>query len=93
VAPWGRLPIDAILRLLTSPRSLGRLARAAWRFRRHGWYRRPPFLPVPSAAYLEWRLATAYREAGAGPEPAELERYLTWSEGLLSADRPWEFEE
>lgn len=24
------------------------------------WYRRPPFLPIPPADYLNWRLKTAY---------------------------------
>jgi hypothetical protein len=24
------------------------------------WYRRPPFIPVPPPAYVEWRLKTAY---------------------------------
>jgi hypothetical protein len=51
---------------------------AAWRFRRSGWYRRPPFLPLPPAAYLDWRMHTAYGESGE-PRPEEVGRYLRWS--------------
>lgn len=51
---------------------------AAWRFRRSDWYRRPPFLPLPPAKYIDWRMHTAYGDA-AGPEPEDLERYLSWS--------------
>jgi len=66
-------------RALTRPRLLALLARNAWRFRARGWWRRWPFLPLPPAEYLDWRLHTAYGDEGAGPEPEELERYLRWS--------------
>lgn len=55
---------------------------AAWRFRARDWYRRPPFLPLPSAAYLEWRLHTAYGEGGEEPDAAALERYLRWTSDM-----------
>jgi hypothetical protein len=25
-----------------------------------GWYRKPPFLPIPPRNYVQWRLRTAY---------------------------------
>ncbi len=47
-----------------------------------GWWRHRPFLPVPSRAYLEFRLLTAY---GSEPRPEEgvdlagdLVTYLEW---------------
>lgn len=55
------------------------LARAAWRFRHRDWHRRFPFLPLPSARYLEWRMHTAYGDEGAGPDVRELRRYLGWT--------------
>lgn len=55
------------------------MLRAAWRFRARGWYRRPPFLPVPPADYIAWRLHTAYGDEGALPPAADLGRYLEWS--------------
>lgn len=51
---------------------------AAWRFRRSDWYRRAPFLPLPPAEYLDWRMHTAYGKSG-GPRPEEIVRYLRWS--------------
>ncbi|MEO5511802.1 MAG: hypothetical protein ABIV28_05020, partial [Longimicrobiales bacterium] len=50
---------------------------AGWRFRRRHWYRIPPFLPVPTPEYMEWRMYTAYGPDGE-PTPIELERYLRW---------------
>ena len=64
---------------LTSPRILPDLLRAAWAFRADGWYRTPPFLPVPSRSYMRWRMETAYGDPDAVPPLDELRRYLTWS--------------
>jgi hypothetical protein len=69
-----RLVSLAIARPGLWPTMLG----AAWRFRRSGWYRRAPFLPLPPAEYLDWRMHTAYGESGE-PRREELERYLRWS--------------
>ncbi len=44
-----------------------------------GWWRRRPFLPVPAADYLRFRLETAYGGAGdQAPRPADLVTYLRW---------------
>jgi hypothetical protein len=61
------------------PRLVLPLLAAAWRFRAHGWYRRPPYLPVPPREYIAWRLHTAYGSEDALPPARELERYLAWS--------------
>jgi hypothetical protein len=69
---------------------------AAWRFRARGWYRQPPFLPLPPAEYVAWRLHTAYGDEDAVPPVRELARYVRWSdrfgrggpERLKSAPRP-----
>jgi hypothetical protein len=46
---------------------------------RPGWWRRPPFLPVPDPSYLRFRLETAYGGAGDHPpEPADVVAYLRW---------------
>ena len=70
--------IGPVLRLALRPRLLLLLVRAGWRFRSRGWYRRPPFLPLPPAEYMDWRMHTAYGEEEALPSPRELERYLRW---------------
>ena len=43
-----------------------------------GWWRRAPFLPVPSGAYLQFRLVTQYGDPGARPSPRDVVDYLAW---------------
>jgi hypothetical protein len=51
-----------------------------------GWWRRPPFLPLPSPDYLRFRLQTAYGGAGdQDPEPADVVTYLRWCRSLPRA--------
>ena len=64
---------------LARPGMIPDLLAAAWAFRRRGWYRRAPFLPLPSPSYLRWRMETAYGDADAVPSPDELRRFLRWS--------------
>ena len=44
----------------------------------NGWWRRWPFLPVPSGDYLRFRLVTQYGSADHRPEPVDVLNYLTW---------------
>jgi hypothetical protein len=43
-----------------------------------GWWRRPPFLPLPDRDYLGFRLVTAYGDPDRSPEPDDLLAYLRW---------------
>ena len=44
-----------------------------------GWWRRPPFLPLPAPDYLRFRMETAYGGAGDQVPPArDLVTYLRW---------------
>jgi len=54
------------------------LARAGWRLRRRGWWRRAPFLPLPDAQYWEFRLRTAYGTTGHAT-PHDLVDAARWS--------------
>lgn len=74
LALYGRMLGFALRR----PGMLSRVIAAAWAFRARGWYRRPPFLPVPSRTYLRWRMETAYGDPDAVPSNEELERFLRW---------------
>jgi hypothetical protein len=65
-----------------NPRLVPPLLAAAWRFRARGWYRRPPFLPVPPPDYVAWRLHTAYGSEDAVPPAGDLGRYLRWAARL-----------
>lgn len=71
----GRMVVAALRR----PGLLPAIVGAAWAFRRRGWHRRPPFLPIPPAEYVEWRMRTAYGDPGAVPPRDELRRYLRWA--------------
>lgn len=48
------------------------------RLRRPGWWRQPPFLPVPDERYLRFRRLTAYGDADHPLEPADVEAWLRW---------------
>jgi hypothetical protein len=53
--------------------------RAALRLAPRGWWRRSPYLPVPSREYLRFRMVTAYGGDGSHPpEPHDLVAYLEW---------------
>jgi hypothetical protein len=43
-----------------------------------GWWRRAPFLPVPSRDYLRFRLLTQYGDSEASASGADVVNYLTW---------------
>jgi hypothetical protein len=75
---WPRLVATLALRTLRHPGLAGDLLRVAWRFRRRGWYRRPPFLPLPSRTYVRWRMYTAYGDADAIPPADDVVRYARW---------------
>lgn len=51
----------------------------AWASRRLGWWRRPPFLPLPPAPYLRWRADTAYGDPEADAPSHETLDYLRWA--------------
>lgn len=64
---------------LRRPRLLGPLLGAAWAFRRRDWFRHFPFLPIPSASYLRWRMETAYGDPEASPPARDVEAFLIWA--------------
>ena len=64
------------------------LVSAAWAFRPKDWYSKPPFLPLPSKAYMRWRLETAYGEPDAVPPADEIARFVTWSADMRRRMRP-----
>jgi hypothetical protein len=79
--------VRLFVRVLFRPRLLMLLLVTGWRFRRRGWYRRPPFLPLPPANYMQWRMHTAYGDEQRLPTPNELEAYLRWAARMRSQGR------
>lgn len=66
------------LRALVSPRLALDLLRTGWAFRRRGWWRRVPFLPLPDVPYVRWRMYTAYGDEGAVPPMDDVIRFARW---------------
>ena len=54
---------------------------------RPGWWRRWPPLPAPDAAYLRFRLQTAYGDPEREPEPQDVVAYLEWCKRMRSVAR------
>lgn len=75
---WNRLTLSLIWKGALNPRLGADLLLVAWRFRRLRWYRRFPFLPVPSGDYLRWRMHTAYGAYDSVPPVEDIVRYARW---------------
>ncbi|HEX6133388.1 MAG TPA: hypothetical protein VFZ24_05480 [Longimicrobiales bacterium] len=84
---YGRLIRKLAALALRDPRRVPLLLATAWRFRARGWYRRAPFLPLPPADYVAWRLHTAYGDA-VEPRADELARYVRWTADMKKPRRP-----
>lgn len=80
---WTSLALRLTARAAVNPRVAADLVSMAWAMRRRGWYRHAPFLPVPPAEYLRWRMYTAYGEERAVPTVAEVLRFARWRRHLM----------
>ena len=67
------------VRAVTSPSLARDLLRLTWVFRARRWFLRPPFLPIPSRAYMRWRMYTAYGDERAVPPVQDVIRYARWA--------------
>ncbi len=76
---WWPLAMRLTWRGLTNPRTAAALVRVGWRFRARDWYRRFPFLPLPSREYMRWRMYTAYGDERAVPPADDVVRYARWA--------------
>jgi hypothetical protein len=76
---WTRLVATLALRSLRRPSTGVALLTVAWRFRRRGWWRRGPFLPLPSREYVRWRMHTAYADSDIVPSADDVVRYARWA--------------
>lgn len=76
---WLGLTTSLALRSVRDPATGVALLRVGWRFRRRGWWRRAPFLPLPDRTYLRWRMHTAYGEHDVVPPAEDVIRYARWA--------------
>jgi hypothetical protein len=76
LAPWS-FWLRAALLVVARPALWRTALRQAQRLARPAWWRRPPFLPLPDPAYLQFRFETQYGTE-ARPDPRDLVTYLEW---------------
>jgi hypothetical protein len=82
-ARWLGLTLRLALRGALNPRLALDLLRLVWAFRARGWYRRAPFLPLPPADYMRWRMYTAYGDEQAVPPVEDVIRFATWRRRVM----------
>ena len=75
---WVALTLTLAGRAAFSPRLAIDLIRTAWAFRRRQWWSQAPFLPIPDATYLRWRMYTAYGDESAVPPASDVIRFARW---------------
>jgi hypothetical protein len=49
-----------------------------WRLAQPGWWRRPPYLPLPDDRLWSFRMVTAYGRPDARPDGEDIVAYLEW---------------
>ena len=70
--------IRAGFAVVRHPSLWGTGVRQAVRLVPRRWWRRAPFLPLPSREYFRFRLVTQYGDISHRPEPADVLNYLRW---------------
>jgi hypothetical protein len=73
---WSR----AIFLVVCRPSLWSTAIRQAFRLARPGWWRRPPFLPLPVRDYLRFRFETQY--GNAAPVADDVLTYLEWCRSM-----------
>lgn len=69
----------AVLAVVTRPALWLVALRQATRMAPNRWWARWPFLPLPDASYMHFRIVTAYGGDGTSPiRPEDLLTYLQW---------------
>jgi hypothetical protein len=80
---WSALTLALIGRAAVNPLVARDLVALAWSMRRRGWYRAPPFLPLPPPEYVRWRMYTTYGDEDAIPPVRDVVRLARWRRDLL----------
>ncbi|MEN8112949.1 MAG: hypothetical protein ABFS21_01065 [Actinomycetota bacterium] len=70
--------IALALALAKRPRLWSTAVGAAFAFAPSDWWRRAPFLPIPDADLLRWRVTTAYGDDETTIAPSDVVAYLEW---------------
>jgi hypothetical protein len=77
---WARDTRIVLRAVLPHPSLWWEACASLLRLAQRGWWRRPPFLPLPGPEYWRFRLVTAYGGEGDGDAlaPADVLAYLRW---------------
>jgi hypothetical protein len=79
---WGLGAV--VLAVLRHPVLWLAAGRQALRLVPRGWWRRPPFLPLPSRPYVRFRATTQYGDPDHALVPDDVVQYLAWCRSLRS---------
>lgn len=79
--------VAVVFAVVRRPRLWGTAVRQVRRLAPTGWWRRAPFLPLPTADYLRFRFQTAYGDADVLPPVADVVTYLAWCRDWPAASR------
>lgn len=80
---WASLTLALAGRAILNPRVARDLISLVWAMRRRDWYRAAPYLPLPPAEYLRWRMHTAYGDEDAVPPIRDVLRFARWRREIL----------
>ena len=70
--------LSAVLTVARHPALWLTALRQVLRLAPRGWWRRPPYLPLPDGDYLRFRLVTQYGDPNREPDANDLVTYLEW---------------
>ena len=71
--------------VMVRPRLWATALRQVHRLAPRGWWRRPPFLPIPDRGYSAFRKVTQYGDADHPPEVDDVLVWLEWCRALPAA--------
>lgn len=83
MSTWLSLAASLTARAIVRPPLAADLLSLAWSMRRRNWYQKPPFLPLPPAEYVRWRMYTAYGDEQAVPPVEDVVRFARWRRALM----------
>ena len=80
-----RLLLRFAAAVLVRPRLWATALRQTHRLAPRGWWRRPPFLPLPDRGYSAFRQVTQYGDADHAPDVEDVLVWLEWCRALPAA--------
>lgn len=79
-----RLWMPAVMAVVKRPDLWATALRQSLNLAPKRWWTRRPWLPLPAADYLRFRMLTAYGHADRGPEAHDVITWLEWSRSWKS---------